>query len=183
MTRAPLTPPLEANVGSSFRKAVAGYPPTPPASVSSEHSVDAATDMDSPNAKKDDSIAVRYAPSAYDGSYQNQPSFRRRIGRGGRLMIDRRGMHLQSKEGVDDAIVDRFKYDRDEDDDDEVPVYPIDPYDISRMYYRAATGASAHPPSQIQGARRSQLEGLTSASQISASVLATSRYPRNLPSD
>ena len=183
MTRAPLTPPLEESIGSSFRTAVTEYLPTPPASVSSDHSGDAATDMDSPSLRKDDSIAVRYASSAYDGLYQNQPSFRRRIGRGGRLMIDRRGMHLESREGVDDAIVDRFKYDRDDDDDDDAPVYLIDPYDISSMRYRAATGANVHPPSQIQAARRAQLEGPTSASQTATSVIAASSHPRNVLSD
>lgn len=98
-------------------------------------------------------------------------------------MIDRRGMHLESREGVDDAIVDRFKYDRDDDDHDDAPVYLIDPYDISSMRYRAATGANAHPPSQIQAARRAQLEGPTSAFQKATSVIVASNNPRNLPSD
>ena len=176
MTRAPLTPPLEESMASSFRTAVAEYLPTPPASVSSEHSGDAVADLGSPSRGKDDSVAVRYALPSYDGPCKSQPSFRRRIGRGGRLMIDRRGMRLQSKEGLDEIAVDRFKYDQDE--DDEEPTYLIDPYDISSMRYRASVFASVRDQAQMQAAKRAQLEGSVASSQASATTL-----PRNPGSD
>ena len=51
-------------------------------------------------------------------------------------MIDRRGMHLRPPEGIDDILVDRFKFDHD-DDEDEIPVYGIDLFDLSRIRYRA----------------------------------------------
>lgn len=139
-TLAPLTPPLEGNGVSSFRTATTEYLPTPPASASSEHVGDTAMDVSSPKRHKVDPIPVRYASPSYDGPWQSQTSFRRRIGRGGRLMIDRRGMRLQSKDeldGLDDIVVDRFKFDHDDDDDDEVPTYTVDPNDISNMQYRA----------------------------------------------
>ena len=183
MTKAPLTPPLEESIGSSFRTAVTEYLPSPPASVSSEHSGDAVADMGSPSRSRADPVTVRYASPSYNGSCRSQPSFRRRIGRGGRLMIDRRGMHLQSKEGLDDAVVDRFKYDRDDDDDDDVSTYLIDPYDISSMRYRAAIvgGSQSHPPSQV--VRRTQLEGSASSAQGSVPVPSSANLQRKQSSD
>ena len=180
LTRAPLTPPLEEGLGSNFRTAVTEYLPTPPASVSSEHSVDTAADVGSPSRRRNDSVLVRYASPTYDGPERSQPSFRRRIGRGGRLMIDRRGMHIESKEGLDTAVVDRFKYDRDDDGDDdgEMPTYLIDPYDISSMRYRATIGASSQTNPQIQAARRAQMEGSSTASQGPSNLPSTSNLPK-----
>ncbi|KAI4101390.1 MAG: hypothetical protein L6R37_004976 [Teloschistes peruensis] len=136
MTRTPLTPPLEESTASSFRTATTEYLPTPPASISSEHSGEIAAESGSPRQNKGQAVAVRYASPAYDGPYQSQPSFRRRIGRGGRLMIDRRGMRLSWKEGLDDLVADRYKFDH-EDEDDELPTYHVEPYDIASMRYRA----------------------------------------------
>ncbi|KAI9818523.1 MAG: Enhancer of polycomb-like protein 1 [Pycnora praestabilis] len=160
MTRTPLTPTLEQSTSLSFRTAVNEYLPTPPASVSSEHSVDAVyADENSPSRGRDDSIAVRYVSPTYDGPDGCQPSFRRRVGRGGRLMIDRRGMRLQSKEGIDPAIIDRYKYD--DDDEDEIPTYNVDPYDVASIRLRASMYTSpqhhaAFQAAQTQAARRSQ---------------------------
>ena len=91
-------------------------------------------------------------------------------------MIDRRGMRLQSTDGLDDIVVDRYKFDQDE-DEDEIPTYPIDPYDIPRMRYRA------HMHAQLQAARRAQqaqqLEGAVSNPQRSGS----GNLPRQAGSD
>lgn len=136
MTRAPLTPPLEESTVSSFRTATTEYLPTPPASISSERSGEIAAESGSPEQNRAQALAVRYASPAYDGPYQSQPSFRRRIGRGGRLMIDRRGMRLSWKESSDDLVADRYKFDH-EDEDDELPTYLVEPCDIASMRYRA----------------------------------------------
>lgn len=177
MTRAPLTPPLEENIRSSFRTAMTEYLPTPPASISSEHSGDLTADAGSP-AAKDDSVAVRYASPSYDGPCQSQPSFRRRFGRGGRLMIDRRGMRLGSKEGLDDRVVDRFRFDNDE-DEDEVPIFVVDPYDIPSMRYRAKISGSHQVQSQVQAApRRPQLEGISTELQGNALSSGSMSHPR-----
>jgi len=74
-------------------------------------------------------VSVRYAlpsqlsppPDPVSGQRYSAPSFRRRVGRGGRLMIDRRGFSTPSsvKEYVDPMILDRFSYDRDSDDDED----------------------------------------------------------------
>jgi len=167
-TMAPLTPPLEGNAGSSFRTATTEYLPTPPASASSEHVGHAAMDVDTPKRHKVIPIPVRYASPSYDGPWQSQTSFRRRIGRGGRLMIDRRGMRLQSKDELDqldEIVVDRFKFDRDDDDEDEVPTYTVDPNDISNMRYRAKL------TQQLQVMRRQDHERqLAIAQQASSSA-------------
>ena len=90
-------------------------------------------------------------------------------------MIDRRGMRLQTREGLDDVIVDRFKYDQDE-DEDEVPTYLIDPFDIASMRYRASV--SGPPQAQFQLQRRSQLEGTVSNAQAPTSIQGSSSIPR-----
>ena len=79
-------------------------------------------------------------------------------------MIDRRGMRLQSKEelnGLDDIVVDRFKFDRDDDDEDEVPIYTVDPNDISNMRYRAKM------TQQVQVMRRQDQERQLAIAQAS----------------
>lgn len=92
-------------------------------------------------------------------------------------MIDRRGMRLQSKEGLDASVVDRFKYDQDE--DDEESTYLIDPYDISSMRYRASVFASVRDQAQTQAAKRAQLEGSVASLQASASGPSATTLPRN----
>ena len=174
LTRAPLTPPLELNSGSNFRTATTEYLPTPPASASSEHVGDASSEVHHIKRPKVDPVPVRYASPSYDGPWQSQTSFRRRIGRGGRLMIDRRGMRLRSKDeldGLDDIVVDRFKYDRDDDDDDEVPTYVIDPNDFSSMRYRARI----NHPGQAQALRHTEPQKQVQA-PVPAST-ATGRLP------
>ena len=172
-TRVPLTPLMEDNTKSGFRPAMAEYLPTPPASISSEHLGDAAADDASPTNCKDDSITVRYTSSLGDGPNHNQPSFRRRFGRGGRLMIDRRGMHVRPAEGLDDVLVDRFKFDHD-DGDDETPIYEIDPFDMSRIRFRAHITASGYGQSQLLAQRRAQMEASSTNQQTSTNVAAPS---------
>lgn len=160
MTRMPLTPPLEESTGSGFRTAMTEYLPTPPASISSEQSGEGAGEAELTEPVKDLAVSVRYASPLYDGPNESQPSFRRRIGRGGRLMIDRRGMRIPWKEGIDDGVADRYKFDQE--DDDEFPVYEVDPYDIANMRYRARN-SGFHQNYQAQAAKRQQIEA--SASQ------------------
>ncbi|KAL8921160.1 MAG: hypothetical protein Q9172_004181 [Xanthocarpia lactea] len=165
LTRAPLTPPLEESTGSSFRTAMTEYLPTPPASISSEHSGDVAAGAGSPGPIKDQTVAVRYASPSYDGPHGSQPSFRRRIGRGGRLMIDRRGMRVPGKDGLNDTLLaDRYKFDREE-DDEELPTYHVDPYDLANMRYRARV-SGLHQSYQAQAAKRQQIEASTTQGGI-----------------
>ncbi|KAL9129134.1 MAG: hypothetical protein Q9217_002344, partial [Psora testacea] len=136
MTTAPLTPSLEVGVGSTFRTATTEYLPTPPASISSEQSGDVAVDAAGLNGEtKRETVAVRYASPSYDGPTHSQPSFRRRIGRGGRLFIDRRGMRMPAKKEREEHVAERYKYD--DDDDEEMSTYYYDPFDSENMRFRA----------------------------------------------
>ncbi|KAI9797515.1 MAG: Enhancer of polycomb-like protein 1 [Piccolia ochrophora] len=161
LTRLPLTPTSKQSSNAGFRTAITEYLPTPPASVSSEASGDAEhADLESPSHGRNDSVTVRCASPTHD-SGQSRPSFRRRIGRGGRLMIDRRGMHSRSKEGIDPIIQDRFKFDRDEDEDE--PMHPVDLFDALSMRYRASfipiiREQSASRPGQTHSVRPAQRE-------------------------
>ncbi|KAL8652255.1 MAG: hypothetical protein Q9210_002796 [Variospora velana] len=163
MTRAPLTPPIEENGVSSFRTAVTEYLPTPPASITSEHSSELAAETGLTGQVKDQIVKVRYASPSYDGPNGSQPSFRRRIGRGGRLMIDRRGMRVPWKVSLDDTVADRCKFDR-EDDEDEIPTYDVDPYNIAAMRYRARN-SGLHQHYQAQAAKRQQVDALGTQSR------------------
>ncbi|KAI9826885.1 MAG: Enhancer of polycomb-like protein 1 [Thelocarpon impressellum] len=167
LTRSPLTPVSEHGCGASFRTAVTEYLPTPPASASSEDSGGANhADVGSPSRAREDSVTVRYASPTYDGPSQNQPSFRRRIGRGGRVMVDRRGLHVQSKEGIDPRILDRFKYDQDDEDDQ--AVYLVDQFDTLSMRYRATivgTHQAAQRAAQAHAVRPTQPDASSGKSQ------------------
>ena len=170
MTKTPLTPPLETGTGSTFRTATTEYLPTPPASISSEHSCDATTDNGALNLDKSDSVAVRYASPSYGGPYHSQPSFRRRVGRGGRLWIDRRGMRMPSNGASTSALSDSCNFD-DDDDEEETQLYFHDPFDTKSMQFRAKIFPPQPSHAQMQ-ARRAQMEaqaaGSTSKSAKSA---------------
>lgn len=170
-TKAPLTPPLDLGTGSNFRTATTEYLPTPPASISSEHSGDVTTDIAALNLDKSDSVAVRYASPSYDGPCHSQPSFRRRYGRGGRLWIDRRGMHVPSKGPLNSPVSKSLRFD-DDDDEDEVPVYFHDPFDAESMQFRAKIFPPQPSQAQIQ-ARRAQMEA--QAANITSSTTRSSR--------
>ena len=63
---------------------------------------------------------------------------------------------MHSKENLDPAIADRYKFD-DDDDEDEVPIYYVDPFDTENMQFRSRI--LPPPPSQAQiQARRAQME-------------------------
>jgi enhancer of polycomb-like protein len=179
-TRFPLTPPLEENFNPSFRPAITEYLPTPPASHSSHHSADQAkpafdssgNDPKKPPHKRQNTqetsppnpstaVTVRYAtPPTLQGPRRGQIAFRRRFGRGGRQLIDRRKMH-PSKDQLPFRLAERFKYDRDDDegdDDENIATFPIDPYNISSMRYRAAIAGTHQHHAQAQAQRRAQME-------------------------
>lgn len=110
-TTFPLSPEPDFDDSPQFLPAMpAEYLPTPPASVSEDESGDKDVEM------KDTSrppTPFRYASPDEDHERPPMPAFRRRIGRGGRVLVDRK---FPVRSRVTD---DRFKYDRDSDDDDE----------------------------------------------------------------
>jgi enhancer of polycomb-like protein len=156
-TNAPLTPPLTGTFNSGFRAAMTEYLPTPPASNS--QGSDEAGDVTNANNyfERETSVAVRYTSLESESPTRNQPSFRRRIGRGGRLVIDRRGATVRNREELDPKILERFKFDDDDDDDlRDFDSYWVDQFDLNNMRYRAAITGNATPHHQLQTMRRQQ---------------------------
>ncbi|RAR00163.1 histone acetyltransferase complex component [Stemphylium lycopersici] len=133
----PITPPLEpAAAKSDFRTVFTETQlPTPPASVSDEEGADAAAVA--PLSKQSDSRRsprIRFATPPDDVPFHDQSRFRRRIGRGGRMMIDRRGVKRQKTERIDDRLADRWRFSGDSSEDEET--YPVDWTDNLHIRYR-----------------------------------------------
>lgn len=142
MTREPL---MDARIqpppDSSFRLATTQYLMTPPASVSEESSSEQMTEL------RD----IRPFSPPPDDEPHGQPAYRRRIGRLGRLWIDRRGLPSPPTD-MDNSKSDRWKYDQD--DDDDTPIYEVDPYDTHALKYRATipyNDRNRRAPQEITG--------------------------------
>lgn len=138
LTREPLSPIDGQGPDMGFRPATAQYQylMTPPSSVTSE-----SFDQPSPIQEKPEPFTFRYSSPPEEDQPQGQPAYRRRIGRNGRLWIDRRGMSSAPK-GIDESRSDRWKYDQD--DDDEQPVFEMDPYDTKALRFRATIPFPPH---------------------------------------
>lgn len=154
-TRAPLSPSPEREFEPAFRPAITTQLPTPPSS-DSENMMDTALDNTSALTLRD-KLAPRTMDLAEDTS--KIPSFRRRIGRGGRLLIDRRNIAAPCRVEMDPLKADRYKYDQ-EDSDEEMD-FDRDQYDIQIMQHRAImaakardqAAAAAHAQAQVQAAQ------------------------------
>ncbi|OAX81180.1 hypothetical protein ACJ72_04475 [Emergomyces africanus] len=135
-TTAPLTPTSDHGFDSEFRPAITTeYLPTPPASESSDHTRDPLEDVNRFDALTKFAMTVRQCYPSDEESGKNMPSFRRRIGRGGRMMIDRRNIPFRNKSEADPMKLERFKYDQD--DEDVEPILEMDQFDIQIMQHRA----------------------------------------------
>jgi enhancer of polycomb-like protein len=138
LTREPLSPVSGQGPDTGFRPATAQYQylMTPPSSVTSE-----SFDHPSPSQEAPEPVVARYnSPLEEEEARHGQPAYRRRIGRGGRLWIDRRGM--SSSQALDSITSDRWKYDQD--DDDEQPVYEVDPWETKALKFRASIPFPPH---------------------------------------
>jgi len=179
-TRAPLTPVSEKSFGSSsdFRQAMPAteYLPTPPASISEEPANETVADVDSPSHNQQDQDQpkpFRYATPPSDDMSQLMPSFRRRVGRGGRLMFDRR-MPMRSKDMTqEDSLFDRFRYDSDDSDVEEI--IEVDPHDIQIMSHRAYLFAKSNVPPEP--ARRQLEASGTTVAAINNTHQAATQVP------
>jgi enhancer of polycomb-like protein len=136
LTREPLSPVCQG-FQAGFRPVTAQYQLlTPPSSVTSE-----SFENPSPAHEKPEPFTFRYSSPFEEDDPLGQPAYRRRIGRCGRLWIDRRGMPSVARE-VNDIVSDRRKYDQD--DDVEQPVYEMDPYDTKALRFRATIPFPQH---------------------------------------
>ncbi|KAM5452101.1 Enhancer of polycomb-like protein 1 [Microsporum audouinii] len=153
ITRAPLTPTTPQGFEAEFRPAITHeYLPTPPTSESSERM----RDVHGTLPLETQWSALRQSSPSEDDSNRPTPSFRRRVGRGGRVLIDRRNLALRNKDGVDPIKLDRFKYDRDDDDMD--IVYEKDEFDIQIMQHRAYLSAKARDQAISQAQLQAQAQ-------------------------
>ncbi|KAI9809585.1 MAG: hypothetical protein M1825_000017 [Sarcosagium campestre] len=178
-TTMPLTAPSEDVSESEYRTVVIEYLPTPPESLSDASGEVDNTDMENPAHDRDDPVVFRYAPPSNHGSEKIWPSFRRRIGRGGRQIIDRRGLLAQPIEEPDMYAQDRFKYDRD--DDDEQPVYPVEAFEALNMRYRASFTPTIRDhaiarQNQMQKGRVGQREAVPVSGQSSGAARPASSH-------
>ncbi|WYZ38967.1 hypothetical protein EsH8_III_000881 [Colletotrichum jinshuiense] len=143
LTRDPLSPVKEQGMEASFRPAKTQYLMTPPASTSSDSdAMDVDEDTD-PVAERGNMSVFQFTAGGggKEKPPNSQPAFRRRIGRLGRLWIDRRGMTTPPRvEG--EEYSDRWKFDQD--DEDETPVYEVDPYDTRALKFRATIPLSQY---------------------------------------
>jgi enhancer of polycomb-like protein len=166
-TKAPLSPSPEPAHQLAFRPAITTQLPTPPSSDSSEHMLDSALDTTNAISSRD---KLAY-PMEKNGHTGRIPSFRRRVGRGGRLMIDRRDLAARKADSyappadTDPWKADRYKFDN-EDSDEESP-FDRSKYDTHIMLHRAlmvakardhAVAAQAHAQAQAAQAQQRRLQ-------------------------
>ena len=140
-TSFPLSPPHDSSKSLEFQPAAPQYLPTPPESASSDTPTQSfATELK--KAYESNRTAPPRAPIA-------KVAYRRRIGRGGRQMIDRRSSFSRSREGVSDRVRDRFRYDLDQESDDDVQL--VDPYSTESVICRTSIvrGCPADTPLDI----------------------------------
>lgn len=188
-TKAPLTPVAEKDFldnSTQFLEAMpAAYLPTPPASISEDEArPDEKPDveMKNTNQRSRSSTPFRYAsPMEDDGPAM--PSFRRRVGRGGRIIIDRK-MPLRPK--AERVVDDRFKFD-DSDDDDIDEATETNEDDIyARMAHRSylllSRGAqSAAIAAATVHAQRAQPEAANTSTSPAQSNQTQTTQAQHLP--
>lgn len=114
--------------------------PTPPESIGNDYE----TEEERP-AKR-----VRIAHPREQKSFRGAPRFRSRIGRGGRLLLDRHNMRCATRAQISHVIVDRFKYDREDGDDEMLGL--VDLY-INTAYFRQEPPPRPREPSQSTNSR------------------------------
>lgn len=154
-TLAPLTPESEPDYlepVDHFREAIATsvYLPTPPASISDEesHGPEVATKQAKHVSRPP--TPIRYASPPSDEHGENMPAFRRRLGRGGRIMLDRKFTRPRRSAAEDD----RWRFDSDNDDDSDTDMKDDS---LARMVQRAYLNVSSRP-TETQAMRKAQLE-------------------------
>ncbi|KAL4898553.1 enhancer of polycomb-like-domain-containing protein [Aspergillus ambiguus] len=177
-TRAPLSPSPEREFEAAFRPAITTQLPTPPSSESSENILDSALDTTSALSLRD-----KLASHAMDLSddTSRMPSFRRRIGRGGRLWIDRRNLASRCKVEMDPWKADRFKYDQ-EDSDDELD-FERDQFDIQIMQHRAIMAAKAREQAAAAVQAHAQAQAAQATAQAQMRRLQADQTTNNPPSN
>jgi enhancer of polycomb-like protein len=136
LTRGPLSPVQGPRPDLSFRPAKTQYLMTPPASASSV-SLEEPTPMDLDKPQNPQPVFKFRGVSPDAAAMDNPPQYRRRIGRLNRLWIDRRGLASPPRDAHDEQS-DRWKYDNSSDDEEDTPMYEVDPFDTLALKFRAS---------------------------------------------
>ncbi|KAH6626844.1 enhancer of polycomb-like-domain-containing protein [Chaetomium sp. MPI-SDFR-AT-0129] len=137
LTRGPLSPAPGPRREPGFRPAKTQYLMTPPTSAASD-SLEEPTAMDLDKPEEDVDAVFHFRGVTQDQeARKNPPAYRRRIGRLGRLWIDRRGM-ASPPHDVGAETRDRWKYDESSDEEEDPPKYEVDPFDTNALRFRAS---------------------------------------------
>jgi enhancer of polycomb-like protein len=136
LTRGPLSPVQGPRPDLSFRPAKTQYLMTPPASASSA-SLEEPTPMELDKPQNPQPVFKFRGVSQDESAMDNPPLYRRRIGRLNRLWIDRRGLASPPRDSCDEQS-DRWKYDNSSDDEEDTPMYEVDPFDTLALKFRAS---------------------------------------------
>ncbi|KAI1505894.1 histone acetyltransferase complex component Epl1 [Biscogniauxia marginata] len=158
LTAEPL-PPIQEKKELKFRPAKTTYLMTPPASSASDSmEIDEAPPADAGKAL---APFVFKGATPDDSDQEEMPKFRRRVGRLGRLFIDRRPARSGLKSPPREADLmqsDRWKYDQDDSDDEQPYKIRVDSNSLRQMKFR-----STIPPPPLlfrrQGMDAPQLQG------------------------
>lgn len=136
LTQDPLSPVKEQGMELKFRPAKTEYLITPPASISDEMDLDQDDTPESMQVERQNLPLFHFQTGGRgDKVESSHPAFRRRVGRLNRLWIDRRGMATPPRQ-ESNGYCDRWKFDSDS-EDDEPPVYTVDPFDTRALKFRA----------------------------------------------
>ncbi|KAI3220628.1 hypothetical protein DTO012A7_9400 [Penicillium roqueforti] len=176
-TRAPLSPSPERTFDvATFRPAFTAQLPTPPSSESSGE-METSLDVTSPLFSKDK--LASHDMEMHDVPHR-MPSFRRRVGRGGRLMIDRRNMGANKVE-MDPLKADRFKFDQEDSDEDHD--YDTDAYSIQIMQHRAITMAKAREQAAVAAQAHAQAQAQAAQAQAQRRLLEQNGHQGSMGSN
>ncbi|KAK0720349.1 enhancer of polycomb-like-domain-containing protein [Lasiosphaeris hirsuta] len=136
LTRGPLSPVVGPRPDLSFRPAKTQYLMTPPASASSA-SLEEPMPMELDKPENHPPVFKFRGVAQDEKSMENPPVYRRRIGRLNRLWIDRRGLASPPGERSEEQS-DQWKYDQSSDDEEDTPMYEVDPFDTRALKFRAS---------------------------------------------
>ncbi|KAJ5783815.1 uncharacterized protein N7518_009492 [Penicillium psychrosexuale] len=176
-TRAPLSPSPERTFDvATFRPAFTAQLPTPPSSESSGE-METSLDVTYPLFSKDK--LASHDMEMHDVPHR-MPSFRRRVGRGGRLMIDRRNMGANKVE-MDPLKADRFKFDQEDSDEDHD--YDTDAYSIQIMQHRAITMAKAREQAAVAAQAHAQAQAQAAQAQAQRRLLEQNGHQGSMGSN
>lgn len=155
-TQMPISPP--ASTGGETQEAVpCDTPNTPntPLTPSTREAAGTGTKRDYTTAFE---IPNKEMTNSHHDEYQHQ--YRRRIGRGGRLWVDRKGLRPQNTT-LSARDAERWKYDQDSDDDEQLSIYEADPYSTEQLNFRSNIELMGRATAQAnyQGAVQRALQG------------------------